>query len=193
MPEHDGSKSRVNILGDGSQGGAYVLQIHLAKGTRVRFGRFRGGEPVPLSAGDYLYVGSARSSGNSRALARRLLRHATRTGRRRSHGIREKLIGRLEEASLLEKGDGAVRQKHLRWHVDYLLDLYAVEITAVVAVRSNRDLERRIARSLAAMPETEIPCKGLGASDDPGSSHLLSVRDGEDVWDEVVGVETTRG
>ena len=192
MREHDASVPGVAILGGDVQGGIYVLRIRLAKDASVRFGRLRGGEPIPLPAGDYLYVGSARSSGNARSLARRLLRHATRTGRRRSHGIRRTLAVRLQAAGLIEKGDGVVRRKCLRWHIDYLLDLYAAEISGVAAVRTDCDLERMIARKLAAYPGMETPCTGLGASDDPGASHLLYARDDERMWERVV-TELKRG
>jgi Uri superfamily endonuclease len=133
-----------------------------------------------------MYVGSAMSTGNARSLARRLLRHATRTGRRRPHSVRRALSAGLESAGLIGAGNVALKEKRLRWHIDYLLDLYAAEITGVVAVRAHRDLEKRIARWLAGDSGTDVPCKGLGASDDPGGTHLFRVRDGGQVWERMV-------
>jgi Uri superfamily endonuclease len=184
MPGRDSSTPSIAILGDSSQGGAYVLKIRLAKGAKVRFGRFQGGEPILLPAGDYVYVGSALAAGNSRSLARRLLRHGTRTGRKRSHGIRRALYARLEAVGLIGAGGNRPGDKRLRWHIDYLLDQYAAEITGVAITRTRVSLEQRIARKLAQDPNTEIVCKGLGASDDPGGTHLFRV--GEGVWERLV-------
>jgi Uri superfamily endonuclease len=51
-----------------------VLHLRVAAPLAVVFGRFQGGRPVPLPAGDYFYVGSALNG-----LAARLLRHASRS------------------------------------------------------------------------------------------------------------------
>ena len=186
MQQPDTAARSVTILGDDSLGGAYVIRISLNREAKVRFGRFRGGQPIRLPVGDYLYVGSARSTGHSRALARRLLRHATRTGSRRPHKIRKTLHACLEDAGLIEAGRTAPREKRLRWHVDYLLDLHVTEITGVLAVCSDRDLEKRMARWLSGDCGADVLCKGLGASDDPGATHLFRVSDGDRVWERLV-------
>ena len=74
-------------------------------------------------------------------------------------------------------------KKTPRWHIDYLLDLPHVEITGVIAVRSLLADEKRLANWLAAMPETGIPARGLGASDHPGGTHLFSVQAGREWWE----------
>ena len=48
-------------------------RVRLAAPRAVVFGRFRGGQPIAVPAGDIFYVGSALGG-----LAARLLRHATR-------------------------------------------------------------------------------------------------------------------
>ena len=181
MPRSGSIIPNITILGDNSQGGAYVLKIRLAKEAKVRFGRFKAGQPILLPAGDHVYVGSALAAGNSRSLARRLIRHATRTGRRRSHSIRKALCARLEAVGLIGAGGNRPGDKRLRWHIDYLLDQYAAEITDVIIARTRVSLEQRIARKLAQDLDTEIVCKGLGASDDPGGTHLF--RMGQGVWE----------
>ncbi len=61
-------------LSSPTPGGVYLLRIQLIEPLSVVFGRFRKGVVIPLSAGEYLYVGSALGG-----LGRRLLRHATRS------------------------------------------------------------------------------------------------------------------
>jgi Uri superfamily endonuclease len=69
------SSPYITIGGDAScRGGVYVLHVRVAAPLAVVFGRFQGGRPVPLPAGDYFYVGSALNG-----LAARLLRHASRS------------------------------------------------------------------------------------------------------------------
>lgn len=186
MARADAREPEVAIIGSGSLGGAYVLRIRLTRDVAVRFGRFRNGEAIPLPAGTYLYVGSARSAGGSPALARRLLRHATRSGRRRPQGIRRGLSARLAAVGLIDGADLAPRTKRLRWHVDYLLDCHAAEIAGVWALRTERPAEREIARRLADDPGSVLVRKGLGASDDPGGTHLFRIRDPERAWRRVV-------
>ena len=66
--------SPITIGGDRAcRGGVSVLHVRLAAPRAVVFGRFRGGQPIAVPAGDIFYVGSALGG-----LAARLLRHATR-------------------------------------------------------------------------------------------------------------------
>ncbi len=162
--------------GEGATGGAYLLRLTVRRPLRVVFGRFRGGRPVPVPAGECLYVGSAMGG-----LGRRLVRHATRTGDRPPHAIRAEMLARFPAAGL---GDDLLprRGKSLRWHVDYLLDETAVVLRAVLLLRSPRRLEKPLAHLLQTDPHTFPLAPGLGAGDSPGSTHLLGVRAPETWW-----------
>lgn len=159
-------EQRVMLVGEPRPCGSYLLVMDVAAPLAVRFGRFRGGEPVDLAAGRYVYVGSALGKRGSATLARRLVRHATRaTGP--PQGVRPALMQAFEVA--------APAGKTLRWHVDYLLEETAVSLEQVVGWFTAVGVERAVARSLMADPHTHMPAPGLGASDDPGATHLLCV------------------
>ena len=181
----------ITIGGDPSCfGGVYVLCVRLAAPRAVVFGRFRGGQPVAVPAGDTFYVGSARGG-----LAARLLRHATRSSirspalqraldrqkdraealdyePRAPHAIRDELAAHLAAAGLPARLPTA---KRLRWHIDYLLDVEDAELIGVWAWRTAKPLESTLAGWLAAQPGVVPLAAGLGASDDPGRTHLLRV------------------
>jgi Uri superfamily endonuclease len=72
--------------------------------------------------------------------------------------------------------------KRLFWNVDYLLDQPAASLTHVVAIRSSVRLEAALARLLQRDPATFVLAPGLGAADDPGSTHLLEVEGGDTWW-----------
>jgi Uri superfamily endonuclease len=95
--------------------------------------------------------------------------------------------------------------KKLRWHVDFLLDEQAAELTAVYLIRTpqenlpevssqkllpgsnlrevgRRGLETAVARWLLDLPEVAPLVPGLGATDDPGGTHLLHVAAVSDWW-----------
>ncbi len=166
----------LTVLGSGDLGGTYVLRVEVKRDLRVGFGRFMKGRKIAVPAGVYVYVGSAM--GSDRSLGRRLARHATRSGRRSKHKMRDEII-EVFGADVLPKGI-----KQLRWHVDYLLDRREVILTDVIAIRSAVRLEGVIAEFL--MMNGEIIEKGLGASDDPGRTHLLKVSAGMGWWEKVV-------
>ena len=180
--------SRITIGGDPvCFGGVYVLRVRLAAPRAVVFGRFRGGQPILMTTGDYLYVGSALGG-----LATRLLRHATRSSVRtpalqralpadedrakalnyEPHAIRGELAAHLAAAGLPARPPAA---KRLRWHIDYLLDERDAELIGVWAWRTAEPLESALADWLAAQPGVVPLAAGLGASDDPGRTHLLRV------------------
>jgi Uri superfamily endonuclease len=73
-------------------------------------------------------------------------------------------------------------KKRLHWHVDYLLDLTAVEVSHVMAFRSGSKIESRLAKLVEDQPETIAFAPRLGASDRTGGTHLLFVEAGEDWW-----------
>ena len=169
--------STIIISGDSSQGGAYILRVRLREDTRLRFGRFKQGKVVALPAGEYAYVGSALAG-----LAPRLVRHATRSGRKGPHRIRAEVVERFREAGLggAELLPKSPKKKH--WHIDYLLDLETAELTGVLVVRSEERLEPALAGMLEGDPHARVIEKGLGAGDAAGSTHLLRVVAGEEWW-----------
>ncbi len=166
----------VTIIGEGGRAGAYVLRIALRRPTRLAFGRYAGGMEFELSAGDYLYVGSARGTRGASSLPHRLLRHATRAAGP-AHPLRERLTSELVDAGM---GARPPERKRLRWHVDYLLERPATEMSAVFVVRTEREMERELVERIRELPGVTVPVRGLGASDHPGSTHLLRAETG--VW-----------
>ncbi len=172
----------IVIIGDESQAGTYVLRIHLNADTSLRFGRFKRGKLISLPAGEYAYVGSALSEKGSTSLARRLIRHATRSEGQAPHRIREEMMRRCVECGL---GNGDLlpkRGKTLFWNIDFLLDLGSAEIAGVYAIRSGKRLESRLAKHLERDSHTEVIERGVGANDVPGNTHLLLVRAEERWW-----------
>ena len=172
----------IVIIGSESQAGTYILRIHLNADTTLRFGRFKSGKLISLPAGEYAYVGSALSEKGSTSLARRLIRHATRSGGQPPHRIREEMMRRCDECGL---GNGNLlpkRGKTLFWNIDFLLDLSSAEIVGVYAIRSGNRLESRLAKQLERDSHTEVIERGLGANDVPGNTHLLLVRAVEAWW-----------
>ena len=184
MPDNMSEPSSgVILLGDEGVGtGCYVLRLEVRKDLRVRFGRFQGGKPFRVPAGAYLYVGSALGGRGRNALASRLLRHASRSGRKRPHRIRASLIAQLEGAGL-GMGGRIPREKKLFWHIDYLLDHGTVEIIGIIAVRCSLRLETRLGELLENEPCSFVLARGLGAQDLPGHTHLLGCRGDETWWD----------
>jgi len=173
-------RSPIVISGRSCQGGTYVLRIRLRDDTRLRFGRFGQGKLVGLPAGEYAYVGSALSG-----LASRLVRHAARSGKKKPHAIRGEMVERFRAAGLGRTGLGPSREKKKHWHVDYLLDLEAAEITGVLVIRFPERMESVLARWLEEDQHTQIIEKGLGAGDATGSTHLLRVEAGDRWWKEL--------
>ena len=172
----------ILIIGDDLQAGTYILRIHLKEDTTLQFGRFKKGKLISLFAGDYVYVGSALSKKGATSLSRRLVRHATRTGSKPPHTIREKMINRFVECGLGPRDLLPKRGKTLHWNVDFLLDLQSAEIVNIFAIRFSERLENRIAKQLENDPHTEIIEPGLGANDAPGNTHLLRLRSDNTGW-----------
>jgi len=154
-----------------------VLRIAVRAPLRVAFGRFRNGRPVLVCPGEYLYVGSASPGG----LAARVLRHATRTPGKSSHAIRRRLV-RCLAAHGSQVPRRRLAPKHLRWHIDYLLDRRGVRLEHVYLFCSPLRLETGIARYLLHQECTSVVSAGLGATDAPGHTHLLRVRASNSWW-----------
>ena len=144
-----------------------------------------------MPAGVYVYVGSAMGRRGPATLARRLLRHAVRSGRRKVHRVFRAPSGKGAEApttnqpilgdmlrtfvetGLAPPGVRPPARKSLHWHVDYLLEHPAAVLTQAIAIRSAGRLEDSLAAHLAADPGTVPLAPGLGASDAAGQTHLL--------------------
>ena len=158
------------------------MRIRLKKDTALRFGRFKKGKLISLPAGEYAYVGSALSEKGATTLARRLVRHATRSGDQCPHRIRETMLCRFAECGLGNANLLPRRGKTLHWNVDFLLDLPSAELVGISAIRSRKRLEDRLGKQLEADPHTAVIERGLGANDVPGNTHLLHVRTTETWW-----------
>jgi Uri superfamily endonuclease len=165
--------NHITFCGDSFNSGAYILWLAAWRAVVLSFGRFRAGRVYELAAGSYAYVGSAMGARGATALAGRLLRHATRSGGRPPQAIRDELAQQLAAAGLRDGGDPLPAAKRLRWHIDYLLDESAVEITHITVARASARLEGELARWLAARPGVAPVAVGLGAGDAPGETHLL--------------------
>jgi Uri superfamily endonuclease len=169
----------VFLLGKSLPGGVYLLGIQLARQSQIVFGRHNQGKPIPMPEGSYLYIGSAYGQKGSSTLAARLMRHTCRSSGKPPHHIQLDLLKRLQAAGLLAR---VPKRKTPHWHIDYLLEEEQAQIFTILAYRTNRHLEQKIAATLAAMPETVILSPGLGASDHPGGTHLLMVRAADSWW-----------
>ncbi|TCD47995.1 GIY-YIG nuclease family protein [Chlorobium sp. N1] len=170
--------SKFTMLGEGCAMGTYLLFIRLDRPLRICFGRFRGGRPVEAPAGEYVYVGSALGRNRSAtALAGRLLRHASRTGRRSAHRLRPEMLRLFRAAGLIEGRVRKAPEKHLRWHIDYLLDRPEAELFHVVAIQSPQRLEEPLSELLNRHPATEALAPRLGAQDAKSGAHLLRLLD----------------
>lgn len=171
----------IFIIGDNSQAGTYVLRIRLKEDTALQFGRFKKGKLISLPAGDYTYVGSALSEKGATSLARRLVRHATRSGNKPPHVIRTEMLKQFRECSLGPPDPLPQSGKKMFWNIDFLLDLGSAEIINVIAIRSPERLENTIAEFLEHNTNTQIIEKSLGANDAPRYTHILRVN-ADDTW-----------
>ncbi len=172
---------KIFILGENSQAGTYVLRIRLSKKTSLKFGGFRKGKLISLPAGHYTYVGSALSEKGSTSLARRLVRHATRTSSKPRHKIRDEMLNQFRECGLGPFNPLPRSDKRLFWNIDYMLDLEISEIINLIAIRSPIPLESLIGSFLENNKDADIIEKGLGANDAPNNTHILRVNT-DDMW-----------
>jgi Uri superfamily endonuclease len=170
------------VLGAPCQSGVYALRIALDAPCHLAIGRFRGGAALHFPAGEYVYIGSALAPRGTASLAPRLLRHATRSGERPPHAMRQALFDTLAAHGLGGLALKLPRCKKCFWHVDFLLDQPAASLAQVLALRTQRPLERLLARRLAADAVTRIIAPGLGASDYPGATHLYHIRAPDGWW-----------
>ncbi len=171
------SSSQFTIFGNRYRMGSYVLLIRVSSPIELAFGRFQKGRVFAIPKGDYLYIGSALGEGTP--LAKRLCRHASRSGTRPHHKIRAVMMYSFVEEKLMEKGTQMVAGKKLHWHIDYLLDRTEAEIIRVVIIRSPMRLEQKLSEFLELLQETSAIAPRLGAQDARSGSHILCITDGE--------------
>ena len=67
-------------IGQDEPRGSYILRMKVRDRITMPFGRFKRGKLIEVQAGNYAYIGSAMAMQGSTCLAKRLLRHATRSG-----------------------------------------------------------------------------------------------------------------
>jgi Uri superfamily endonuclease len=176
------SRQQFTIFGSKYRSGSYILLIHLSSSLHLAFGRFQQGKLFPVSAGDYLYIGSALGGGKRGApLARRLIRHASRSGKKDPHIIRTAIMTLFSEDTCTENSKPP--EKKLRWHIDYLLDLQEAQIDHIIIIRSPLKLELKLSELLEPLPETSLLASRLGAQDTRNSTHLLRITNRERILD----------
>ena len=115
-------------------------------------------------------------------MANRLVRHATRSRRKRPHRIRVEMLRRFKAIGLGNGDLKPARKKNLHWNVDHLLDLPVAELTGACILRTPECLEARLGQFLECDPRTIVVEKGLGANDVPGNTHLLGLAAGDAWW-----------
>ncbi len=172
----------IIVVGDGSQSGTYVLRLFVEVDLQLQFGRFQNGQAVFVPRGEALYVGSAMSQHGSTSLARRLLRHATRTDPSTPQGLRPTMSESFRALGLGPPDLEPPARKRPWWHIDFLLEDTNVALAQVFVLRSPKALEIEIADMLVNDAATAVLAPGLGAQDRDGTSHLLRVRAAEDWW-----------
>lgn len=162
------SQRPLTFFGDRVLGcGTYLLHICVKTDLSIQYGRFHQGQPIETPAGQYLYIGSALGRKGGASLPHRLLRHTTRAA-----GPPHPIGQALADAFQME----APAAKRLRWHVDYLVEETAVAIHHITIIQNRQRLESDIARILTNLPECRPLAPGLGATDDPGLSHILRLQ-----------------
>ncbi len=167
---------KITCFGSDSREGTYVLFVDIAKQLRINFGKFLGGEKIPVPAGFAMYIGSALGSRTTASpLARRLVRHATRCQNKPPHQQRANMIRYFRDHNLAGADFRPPSEKKLHWHIDYLLESMDAEITGLFIIRSPASMESALSRLALALEETFILAEGLGARDKKKSTHLLGV------------------
>ena len=178
------NEKQFTIFGGTHREGSYLLLIQLSRTIELAFGKFQQGKRFILPAGDYLYIGSALGGTSSGSpLARRLMRHASRSAEQPHHAIRAEMIELFSMSGLIEKESIKPSAKKLRWHIDYLLDQPEAELIHVIIIQSPLRVEAMLARLIATMDETSIIAPRLGAQDTKSSTHLLALANRERLFE----------
>jgi Uri superfamily endonuclease len=176
------SGEQFTIFGSKYRMGSYILLIRVSSPFELVFGRFQQGKQFTITAGDYLYIGSALGEEKRGApLARRLLRHASRSGNHTPHAIRSAMMTLFMKENFMETSTIAPSEKKLRWHIDYLLEHREAEIQHIIIIRSPLRVEQKLSELLEPLPETSFIAPRLGAQDSRNSTHLLRFTNREQI------------
>ena len=175
----------LRLIGRQSTSGTYLLRMQVNEPLRLVFGRFKRGKLIAVMPGEHIYIGSALATSGATCLARRLVRHATRTGNQPPHAIRDTMVTTFTHVGLA-CGDLRPRNgKRLRWNIDHLLDQSSVELVGAFLIRSPLRLEAQVGKALENDPATIVFERGLGANDIKGNTHLLRVDADEEWWQQL--------
>lgn len=96
----DVTTAPLTYIGDDERRGSYVLRITVREHLNLSFGRFKKGKMIDVRSGDYAYIGSAMAKQGATCLAKRLLRHATRSGSNAPHTIRAAMLSEFPDGRL---------------------------------------------------------------------------------------------
>lgn len=175
------SDQHFTIFGNKELMGSYILLIRVSSPFQLAFGRFQQGKLFTIAEGNYLYIGSALAKSGA-PLARRLLRHASRSGEKHPHEIRTAMRTLFSKNDLIATCATKPSKKQLRWHIDYFLDHPEAEITHIVIIRNPERVEHKISELLESLEETSVIASRLGAQDTRNSTHLLQFTDQEKIF-----------
>ncbi|MEI6638614.1 MAG: DUF123 domain-containing protein [Chlorobium sp.] len=167
---------QFTLFGSSHRMGSYILLFHITSTVQLAFGRFQQGKLFEIPEGDYIYLGSALGGTKSGSpLARRVIRHTSRTGGKPHHRIRETMQNLFSEKTVMGTREIKPSAKKLRWHIDYLLDLPEAEITHIVLIRSPLRIEQKLSELLEHLDEISLIAPRLGAQDTKASTHILKL------------------
>lgn len=169
--------SDFTLFGNNDRMGSYLLLIHLSKSVELAFGMFQKGKLFTIPKGDYIYIGSALGKKNTSGspLARRVIRHTSRSGGKKHHRIRDTMLNLFSEKEFIINREINSSAKKIRWHIDYLLDLSEAEITHIVLICSPMRIEQKLSELLEKLDETSLIAPRLGAQDTRKSTHILKL------------------
>jgi Uri superfamily endonuclease len=156
--------------------GSYILFIRISSSFQLAFGRFQKSRLFSIPDGDYLYIGSALGKTGD-PLARRLIRHASRSNGKPPHKIQSEIIKLFSKNDAVKSCAFIASEKKLHWHIDYFLEHSEAEITHVLIMRHPEKLEHHLSEFLASIRETSLVAPRLGAQDTRNSSHILRLTD----------------
>ncbi len=170
------SGSQFTIFGNKYTMGSYILFIRISSSFQLAFGRFQKSRLFSIPDGDYLYIGSALGKTGD-PLARRLIRHASRSNGKPPHKIQSEIIKLFSKNDAVKSCAFIASEKKLHWHIDYFLEHSEAEITHVLIMRHPEKLEHHLSEFLASIRETSLVAPRLGAQDTRNSSHILRLTD----------------
>ncbi len=170
------SGSQFTIFGSKYTMGSYILFIRISSSFQLAFGRFQKSRLFSIPDGDYLYIGSALGKTGD-PLARRLIRHASRSNGKPPHKIQSEIIKLFSKNDAVKSCAFIASEKKLHWHIDYFLEHSEAEITHVLIMRHPEKLEHHLSEFLASIRETSLVAPRLGAQDTRNSSHILRLTD----------------